>query len=177
VEDGSFPEQDPRPDEDAWEAYLEFVRPFLDARDDTGLENSQLRTLEELVGAPLPFEVGLLLVMGVPDTFPWRNWNTDPEAQLTEWNAELGTALGLDAQDLLDAPRLFPLYANVAVPLVADQGETPGVTAPVFRVDPGSLQLAGLDLADWLHKQFDVPLPWWPDNQPQTVPFWSDRLG
>jgi len=176
VEDGSFPEQDPRPDEDAWEAYLNFVRPFLDASDDTGLESTQLHNLEELLGAPLPYEVGLFLVMGVADTFPWRMWGTDPATQLDEWNQEIRTALALGPDELAGAPSLFPIYANVAVPVGLDENPDAGGSTPLFRVDPSSVQLAGLDLADWLGKQFDLPLPWWPDNVPPPVPFWSDLV-
>ncbi len=171
VDDASLPEQDPRPDEDAWEAYLNFVRPLMEASDATGLENVQLAALEQVIGGSVPFEVGLLLVMGVPDTFPWRNWQVDAASQLAEWNRQVSQTLKLDSDELSQAPQLLPIYANVAVPIgpVTD-------ASPLFRVDPSGLTFAGLDLADWLHNEFDMPLPWWPNNQPGDVRFWSDKL-
>ena len=171
MDDSSLPEQDPRPDEDAWEAYLNFVRPFMEASEKTGLENTQLAELETALGAPVPFEVGLLLVMGVPDIFPWRNWQTAAESQLNEWNHQIAQALNVDVEGLSHAPQLLPIYGNIAVPIgpVAD-------ASPLFRIDPSGPSLAGLDLADWLHKEFDLPLPWWPENELVEVAFWSERL-
>lgn len=171
VDEESFPEQDPRPDEDAWEAYLNFVRPLLHASDDTGLENTQLAELEKACGSPVPFEIGLLLIMGVPNTFPWKNWTADPTTQLAAWNAEVSASLKLDTAELADAPPLLPLYANVAVPLSRSDE-----ASPLFRIDPSGVTLAGLDLGDWLNKEFDMPLPWWPDNAPEPVPFWTERV-
>lgn len=171
VNEGTFVEQDPRPDEDAWEAYLNFVRPLLNASDETGLENAELSQLESVLGSPLPFEIGLLLVMGVPDTFPWRNWKGDQADQLREWNEQVSTSLKLDPDDFNSAPKLLPIYGNVAVPLSPAED-----ASPLFRIEPSGVTLAGLDLGDWLHKEFDMPLPWWPDNTPSNVPFWSDRV-
>lgn len=176
MSDDTFPEQDPRPDEDAWEAYLNFVRPILGASDETGLSNADITELETALGAALPFEAGLFLVMGVPDAFPWRMWAADSGDQLDSWNAEIATTLKVPVEELASAPPLLPLFANVAV-LCGDSVDEPTNEAnPLVRVDPAGVSLAGLDLADWLHREFDAPLPWWPDNQLRTFPFWSERL-
>lgn len=176
MDDDVFPEQDPRPDEDAWEAYLTFVGPLLGASDDVGLNNTELGALEEVLGEPVPFEIGLLLIMGVPDAFPWRNWKGDPAGQLAEWNRDVASTLAIDPADLDGAPQLLPIFGNVAVPIGSSVGDPASDANPLFRIEPTGVQLAGLDVADWLHKQFDMPLPWWPENQLGVFPFWSDRV-
>lgn len=184
MDDDTFPQLDPRPNDDAWEAYLNFVRPLIGASDATGLDAHGVRDLNTALGATIPYEIELFLVMGVPDTFPWRNWNNDPQAQFDEWQDQVRTALGISETELAKVPRLLPIFANVAVPigLVAhttqdstDGADNPGNTVPLLSVDATGVSMAGLDLADWLHKQFDAPLPWWPDNRPEPVPFWGDR--
>ncbi len=44
----------------------------------SGLTNAELAELERIVGHQLPFEVGMLLVMGQPETPPWVQWDDDP---------------------------------------------------------------------------------------------------
>lgn len=181
MDDDTFPQLDPRPNEDAWEAYLNFVRPLIGASDDTGLDAPAVKNLNEIVGGTIPYEVELLLVMGVPETFPWHNWSDDPQAQIDKWHAEVCSLLNISEAELAHAPALLPIFANIAIPTglsasAAEADDDAGNTVPLLRVEASGVSLAGLDLADWLHKQFDAPLPWWPDNQPEPVPFWSDRI-
>lgn len=174
--DDLFPDQDPRPDEDAWEAYLTFVVPLLGASQDNGINNAQLRSLETALGTSLPFEIGLLLVMGTPGVFPWRQWDADPEQQLLDWDAEVAGCVNVPVDELANAPKLLPIFGNIAVPVSMGDGESSADANPLFRIEPNGVHLAGLDLADWLHKQFDMPLPWWPENHQRTFPFWTERL-
>ncbi|MBT8241639.1 MAG: hypothetical protein HKN94_16780 [Acidimicrobiales bacterium] len=174
ADDLGFPELDPRPDEEAWEAYLTFAAPILGSDDALGLENDQLIALEEELGTQLPFEIGLLLVMGVPPTDGWWRWHSDAAERLAAWNDLIGASLGVSADDLVAAPKLLPLFEDYAVPVEPATGREATESNPILHLGDDGVTVAGLDLADWLHKQFDIPLPWWPENEPRTFPFWSE---
>ncbi len=74
---------EPRPDEDAWEAFLDLALERIGGERAPGLTNREIGELEEVIGCQLPFEVGLMLVMGVPTAEPWRQW-TDPAKDWAE---------------------------------------------------------------------------------------------
>ncbi|MEM7284973.1 MAG: hypothetical protein AAF480_01355 [Actinomycetota bacterium] len=190
---------EPAPDEEAWEAYLEFALERLGADGGTGLTNRQLAVVEDELGHELPYEVGLLLVMGVPDDEGWLDWRDDPDSQLARWDAEVlgGIVFGIrenafwsptfgprpeDIDDRVAAaeaaydglPRLFPLYRDRAVPLMTPDGFDSASGNPVLSVAQTDVVEYGSDLADWLHKDFDVPLPTWERTGERRFPFWSE---
>lgn len=190
---------EPAPDEEAWEKYLEFALEHLDADGSRGLTNAQLAVVEDALGIELPFEVGLLLVMGVPDDDGWRDWREDPVDQLRQWRAwvtdgvvfdvrendfwsptfgprpeglEERIAAAAHAVDALDP--LFPLYGHRAIPVATPAGHDSASGNPVLSVMQTDVVEYGRDLADWLHRDFRVPLPTWEMPGERRFPFWSE---
>lgn len=194
-----FPHLDPSPDEDAWEAFIEFAWDRIGGQDANGIDNPLVAKIEAALGTMLPFEVGLLLVMGVPDGDEWFRWSDDPATDLEQFTTTLrarliddvatGTAwsstwgarpqgeaerAAVAGQAFDDAPALLPLHSSFAVPVTVAHDEASSDANPVLAVDGATVRVAGTDLAEWLHKQFDVPLPMWPDTPARSFPFWSD---
>lgn len=190
---------EPAPDEDAWEAYLLFAMEEIDGVESTAIDMQSLRTLEKAIGVQLPFEVGLLLVVGVPDSDDWFRWGSDPTTQYEEWKERTvqGILTDVEAQGFWAAawgPRpgsgdaresvvraehakstpLLPLYKNHVVPLTAAEGEEAAESNPVFAISGASISTVGSDIAAWLTNEFDVPLPMWPETSPRTFSFWCD---
>ena len=189
---------EPRPDEDAWEAYLDLALERIGGERGPGLTNRELGELEAVVGVQLPFEVGMLLVMGVPVAEPWRQWH-DPEAQWLQWNEYVRDGIAFDVEhnefwadrwgqrpsSLADQlatvheqfettiPPLFPLYSHRAVPLTTSDGAANSDGNPVLSVHQTDVIVYGADLAAWMHREFEVPLPMWP-SEDRTFTFWSD---
>ncbi len=195
-----LPNMDPSPDEDAWEAFLNLALERIGGSSDNGLSNAQLREVEGAFGASLPFEIGLLLVMGVPDDDAWWNWDS-PTDSFDRWQASLLDGLLFDvehndcwldswgprlsqlpdrkavaAEALEKAPRLFPLFGHRAVPLGVARDETSSDSNPILSVVQTDVITYGVDLADWLHREFDVPLPMWPPTSARWFPFWSEFI-
>jgi len=196
-----LPGLDPSPDEEAWETYLTFALEHLGADGSTGLTNSALADLEQALGTQLPFESGLLLVMGVPDDDRWRRWGDDPAAEFATWNAGLLDGILFDVEEndvwmdswghrpdseadraalvgaaLATAPPLLPLYGHRAVPIGQALGEEKAESNPVLSISGTDLITYGSDLAAWLHAEFDVPLPMWPETPYRRFEFWSDFI-
>jgi len=194
-----LPGLEPSPDEDAWDTYLTWALEQLGGNPDNGITNTQLAELEAAAGAPMPFEIGLLLVHGVPDGEKWWQWNDDPTATLARWNAQLLDGVRFDvehnnlwldswgarADDLGErllvatdaftaAPQLLPLWGHRAVPLAVARDEEAAEANPVLSVHQTDVIVYGTDLAAWLHREFDVPLPTWPDTPSRWFPFWSE---
>jgi len=192
--DGLFVE--PRPDEDAWEAFLDLAWERIGGERSPGLTNRDMSGLEAVLGCQLPFEVGLMLIMAVPIAEPWRQW-TDPKADWAAWNEQLVTGFVFDVEhndvwfpewgpkpstvvaqidvvrgQLGAAPAVFPIYGTHVVPLTAGLDQPNSDGNPVWLIEGSSVRLLGDDLAAWMHGQFDVPLPMWP-AEPRTFPFWS----
>ncbi len=192
---------EPAPDEEAWEAVLTLALERLDADGSTGLTNAQLSDVETAAGATLPFEVGLLLVMGVPDTDGWVDWRVDPQSIVSRWAArttaivltavehdgrwwpEFGarpddpaTRLETARQAMATVTPTLPLYRHHAVPLLGPAAGDELATAVLDMADI-DVQLSGRDLAEWMHRLFDVPLPMWPEAASPDIGFWSDFIG
>ena len=189
---------EPRPDEDGWEAFLDLALERIGGDRSPGLTNRQIGDLEAVLGCRLPFEVGLLLVMGVPAGDSWHQWS-DPEAELAAWNDQVVSGFCFDIEHnhfwfdgwgskpaTLDAqlsharsqleehvPQLFPIFGNCAAPLTAAHGQSDSDANPVFSVDRSAVIKRGDDLAAWMHAEFDVPLPMWPAEE-RHFDFWSD---
>ena len=187
---------EPRPDEDAWEAFLDLALERIGGERSSGLTNRQIGELETVLGCQVPFEVGLMLVMGVPSAEPWCQWS-DPAAELSAWNervlagftvdvehnnlwnvdwgpkpATLAEQVRVVADQLEAAPALFPIYGNHAVPLTAAEGVANSDGNPIMVIDGSEVTEMHDDLAAWMHHQFDVPLPMWP-AEPRSFAFWS----
>ena len=190
---------EPAPDEEAWEAYLEFALERLGADGSTGLTNTQLAVVEDQLGHELPYEVGLLLVMGVPDDDGWRDWRHDPVDQLAEWNAAVLSGITFDirendfwspsfgprpddeearvasaTQAFADLPPLFPLHHHRAVPVTVPDGFDSSSGNPILSVVQTDVIEYASDLAGWLHEDFGVPLPTWEQTGERRFPFWSE---
>lgn len=190
---------DPPPDDEAWEAYLIFALNILGGNDGNGLTNDELGELEGVLGVTLPFEVGLLLVMGVPDDVRWHRWNDDPATKWAGWNTRLHDTLVASAASddmwvsswgqrpdeagersdaiatlLADAPPLLPLYDDRAIPLTTARDVDVAEANPVLSIEHAGVTIRGTDLANWLHREFDVPLPMWPETTARSFPFWSE---
>jgi len=193
-----LPNLDPSPDEDAWEAFLTFALEQIGGSPDNGVSNAQLREVEGAVGANLPFEIGLLLVMGVPDGDDWWRWD-DPAQSFSQWQSSLrdgllfdvehnefwlqswgpqptegSDRLSLAAEAFAQAPPLFPLFGHRAVPLAIARDETSSDSNPILSVVQTDVIVYGTDLAQWLHREFDVALPMWPPTDTRWFPFWSE---
>lgn len=195
-----LPIMDPSPDEDAWEAFLDFAIDRMNGVDANGVSNPQITQIETALGSLLPFEVGLFIVIGVPDGDEWFRWGDDPAADLAAWQSDMADRFIRDVIDgsagwppsigsepdteaarrsalataLDDAPTLFPLHSHFAVPITIADDETSNDSNPVLSVSGANVSVAAPDLAAWLHRQFDVPLPMWPETPARTFPFWSD---
>lgn len=192
-----FPPLDPSPDEDAWEAFLGLALEQLGGDPKVGLSNQKLAELEAVIGATLPFEVGMLLVMGVPDDPQWWQWQ-NPAEDWSRWQAsildgllfdvefnglwlddwgqadEMSDRLAVAAKAVEAAPSLFPLWGHRAIPLTPARDETSSDSNPVLSVMQSDVIVYGTDLAAWLHQEFDVPLPMWPPTADRWFPFWSE---
>ena len=118
-----------------------------------------LAALGRAVGTQLPFEVGLLLVIGVPDVAGWRRWGDDPASDLDAWRAETLSDILRDVDsgfwtdawgvrperrgEIHDVVRskfagaapLLPLFDNRAIPLVRADGEPEAESNPVLSID------------------------------------------
>lgn len=170
---------DPPPDEDAWEAYLDFTLKLMEADGSNAVSNQTVTAIEAALGSPLPFEVAVLFLIGVPNSDGWQRWGDDPATQLTAWNEQLTAALrdthGQEvAAGLSTASPLVPIYDGFAVPVGAAAGHDTADSNPVFAIQEGMVSVAANDLAAWLHQTFDMPLPWWPDTPDKRFLFWSD---
>jgi len=170
---------DPPPDEDAWEAYLDFTLKLMEADGSNAVSNPTIAAIEAAVGAPLPFEIAILFLLGVPNGDGWQRWGDDPATQLAAWNDQLSTALrskhGREiSEGLATASPLVPIYEGFAVPVGPAEGSGTADSNPVFALSGGEISVAANDLAAWLHQMFDMPLPWWPDTPHKRFRFWSD---
>lgn len=188
---------DPTPDEEAWEAYLDFAHPILGGDDSLGLAAQDVRRLEELVGGEVPWEIGLFLVLGVPAADGWWRWDDGAAERWAEWQTSVQAQVGAmvtagvwaaewgdrpadeaerDAAAVAGvaaAPVLLPLFEECAVPLAVAEGLSTNIANPILRVGAGGVEQVGVDLADWLHQRFDVPLPMWPPSPARTFPTWT----
>ena len=191
-------ELDPTPDEDAWDAFITLAVERIGGSEANGLTNAQLGELEDVLGLALPFEIGLLLIMGVPDDDSWWSWDSpaDDVARWQQtvrgsvlaaveddglWSDEWGSRPGDRAEreatvlgELANATPLLPLHERDAVPLGRARHETDSSANPILRVQGGRITPVGVDVASWLHQYFDVPLPMWPETATRYFPFWSD---
>lgn len=190
--------EEPRPDEDAWEAYLEFALERIGGDRSPGLTNREIGELEAVLDCQLPFEVGLMLVMGVPAAEPWHQWD-DPVAQFAASNERLlaglsfavehegfwfvdwgtkpdsvGQQLAVVAEVFASLPPLLPVYGDCFVPLTVATGQDNSDGNPILSVHHAQVQVMGDDLAAWMHHAFEVPLPMWPSEQ-RSFAFWSDQ--
>lgn len=192
---------DPAPDQDAWDAYLEFALEHLGADGSNGISLTTLAQLEAAAGTQLPYEIGLLLVMGVPDGERWERWGDDPAAQLAKWNMSVLNGILFDVENnqtwmpswgqrsdeagdraeivttqFEAAPQLLPLYGHRAVPLAIADDETTADANPVFSIMQTDIITYGDNLAEWMHREFDVPLPMWPQMAQRSFPFWTELI-
>jgi hypothetical protein len=165
---------DPTPDEEAWEAYLDFAQPIAGGDDSLGLSATDVTTLEGVVGESLPWEIGLFLVLGVPAGDGWWRWNEDPAVSWERWQGQLRSMVGEDV--LRGAPPVLPLFEGCAVPLTVADGLETNMANPILEITEAGVSQAGVDLAEWLHQRFDVPLPTWPASPTRTFPTWSNLI-
>ena len=184
--EGTNPEDlmpmDPRPDEDAWEAYIDFTLKLLGADGSNAVPNSTVTTLEAALGHPLPFELAILLLIGVPNGDDWHQWGDDPAAELADWQDTLANELsavhGATVKDRLAAASpMIPIYRGFAMPVEQAEGDGSPDANPVFAIEQGRVRVAANDIAAWLHLVFDAPLPWWPDAPDKHVAVWTDLIG
>lgn len=189
---------EPSPDEEAWEAFLTLALTEIGGNDANGLSNAQLGELEGAVGEQLPFELGLLLIMGVPDGESWWHW-ADPAADVAQWTDQMRSGVLFDVQHndtwldswgvrpddgatALDvataafdsAPPLLPIMGHRAMPLTVARDEESTAANPVLSIVQTDVITYGTDLAAWLHREFEVPLPMWPETARRWFPFWSE---
>jgi hypothetical protein len=193
---------EPSPDEDAWEAFIALALDRLG--DDTfgGITNAALAEVERIVGHQLPLEVGMLLVMGQPETPPWVQWDDDPAATWATWCSSLVDGIvdavedglwlpawgvrpdGPDAATqrravvagAVEASPLFPLWGRCAMPLAVAAGKESNDGNPVLSVHGAEVAVAGVDLAAWMQNRFGIPLPMWQPDTDRRFPLWSDLV-
>ncbi len=191
---------EPSPDEEAWEAYVVFALEQMGAGDeDMAIDMGTLRKLEQALGVQLPFEIGLLLVVGVPESDDWVHWGDDPAKEYRDWNSLVldrilaavedeefwsdawGERPG-DAQTRKEvvtavhasAAPLLPLYRDRVVPLTIANDADAAESNPILALQGASVRTVASDLAAWLNGEFDVPLPMWPETAARSFPFWTD---
>jgi len=193
---------EPSPDEEAWEAYTIFALENMGAGNEaTSIDMGTLRKLEEAIGVQLPFEIGLLLVVGVPESNEWVRWGDDPAHEYAQWNEHVLSRILSDVEsadfwspawgtrpDIRDDRRsvvtaahansaaLLPLYRNHVVPLTVAHGEETAESNPILALDGARVTTVGTDLAAWLNTEFGVPLPMWPETAERSFQFWSDLI-
>jgi len=137
-----LPLLDDSPDEEAWEKYIEFALERMNPDSSVYLTNAELGRLEAALGAQLPFEIGLLLIMGVPADDGWWHWNTasapdGPEAQLATWHEQILSGLILD----LEQTNRWPTEAYGPRPSSAS--DEPAAIRAALDAAPKTLPLYG----------------------------------
>ena len=142
-----------------------------------------------------------MLIMGVPDAEPWFRWEDDVAGQWAQWNtwlvdgllfdvehngfwlpdwgaqpAELADKQAITRERFAQAPTIFPLFGHRAMPLMTAPSATSNMGNPVFSVWGTDVIIYGNDLADWMHREVDVPLPEWSPDTERVFPFWSELV-
>lgn len=197
--DDETPFLEPAPDEEAWEAYLGFAMEHLGSDGSRGLTNAQLAVVEDAVEAELPFEIGLLLVMGVPDGEGWPDWRDNPAGHVAAWHERLIGGITFDIREngfwspsfgprpddvdeqveaavraYPELPTLFPVHGHRAIPISAAPGFDTASGNPILSVVQTDVIVYADDLAGLLHRDFGVPLPLWQREGERRFAFWSD---
>jgi len=171
--------------EDDWEGFLLVALDSLE-EECFGMSNSLLAEVEGVVGMQLPFEVGMLLIMGVPDDDRWVRWEDNPQKVWDDWTETVRSGVQFDvehnafwlaewgpkpkaladqrdrvAEHVAVAPPLFPLYGHRAIPLSTPTGYPSSMGNPVLSIVQTDVIRFGNDVGAWMHKDFGVPLPAW----------------
>jgi hypothetical protein len=95
-----------------------------------------------------------------------HSWSTDT------WTENLGkirAAVASVKAELKTAPFLIPVYAHRFIPATPHKSGN-----PVFSMYGIDTIYYGFDLADYLHKEFQIVRPEWAAPVPRRfIPFWS----
>ncbi|SNY50309.1 hypothetical protein [Paractinoplanes atraurantiacus] len=158
-----------------------------------GLSDAELAAIEDEFGFTFAGDHRAFLSAGLPTGRGWPDWRGPDRAALRErlaWPVE-GVLFDVGSNDfwyggwgprppaaeaavaaargyLLTAPRLVPVYAHRFLPA--------GVSGhPVLSVYQTDIIYYGVDLTDWLHREFGLGSAS-PGEPRATVPFWRDLL-
>jgi hypothetical protein len=165
-------------------------------RFDPGLSLVEIQALERRFKFMFPPDLKGLLKFVVPIGKHFPNWRGDPDElqkrldlpfegiwfdvehngfRLPEWGATPSDPQArreIVRQAILDAPRLFPIFSHRYIPAEPNKSGN-----PVFSVHQTDIIHYGNDLANYFHREFQVPLPVWAAREPRPIWFWDDALG
>lgn len=182
------------------EDYLAVVRSHLERRGvrfAPGLSDAEVAEVEARYGFRFPPDLRSLLQFALPINDDFYDWRAEPESQIRRmlslpfdgmaeflvsevrfWPEAWGPrpsddweALKAAQSHVERAPRLIPIYAHRYIP------ERPAQSGnPVFSTVQTDTICYGYDLADYLYREFRVPLPTWSVRYPRPIAFWDDVL-
>ncbi len=170
-----------------------------------GLSDAEFARVEEEFGFEFGDDHRAFLAAGLPmgrpspahRRQPWPNWRDGDPDELREtlarpvdgvlfdveynsfWSPRWGArpdapaeALEVARAELATVPRMVPVASHRYLP--AGRG-TYG--HPVLSMSQSDVIYYGTDLADYIDREFNGPLPWDDASQPRaTVPFWRDLV-
>jgi hypothetical protein len=182
--------------------HFEYAEAAVNFMRTAGVEFAAALTLDEIESAEAEFEVSfppdlrafLTTALPVGEGFP--NWRQTAAAQIRErlewprdgilfdvahnsfWPDELGDRPDDDVEARRQvgawvdaAPRLLPVYSHRYIPSVPDE---PG--NPIFSVYQTDTIYYGMNLPDYLNKEFGVRNPYEVPDEPRRIEFWSDLV-
>ncbi|BCJ42067.1 hypothetical protein GCM10010168_65570 [Actinoplanes ianthinogenes] len=152
-----------------------------------GLSDRELSDLEAEFGFTFAPDHRAFLAAGLPTGIGWPDWRGGDRSALRSaltapvegvlfdvaendfwyegWGAPFGDRVATARAGLMIAPRMVPLYAHRYLPAAI-----PG--HPVLSIYQSDVLCYGVDLSDWLHREFGLGEPANRRVRP-TVPFWS----
>jgi hypothetical protein len=159
-----------------------------------GLDDSEVEGVEVALGHALPPELGCLLRVGLPHGDSWPDWRTDPlgeAASAREWvvrafesdvvansywrddwgerPTDMAAAAGVARSAVLAGPPLARVFGHRFMPTKPHAEGNP-VLSVWQAVDT---IYYGADLADYLHREFQIPKPAWAASKPRPVEYWG----
>jgi len=160
-----------------------------------GLELSELKAVEDVVGAKVPPELRLFWQSALPTGDDFPRWREDPEGEAQEFHKWIGRAVRFDVEQNqywhvswglrpsagAEAVELALREIAKAPPMIRVYSHRHMTTEPVGWGNPvlSVWQMIdsiyyGYDLADYFAREFKIAKPGWSRSRPPRVPFWGD---
>ena len=162
-----------------------------------GLSDSALAAVARAFGCQFPPELKMFLGTAVPRGSGWTDWTRDANEIVAESREHVARAFTFDVREgqywldqfgprpddaevavrlavsaVAEWPPLIPVYGHRFMP---SKPEGPG--NPVLSVYQAVDSIYyGLDFADYLANEFDIPRPSWAGQHRREVPVWSEAF-